>query len=106
MTTNVAAYQAVASDFNFGLEKLGKDMGDAATAVSRVETTAQTLASETGRLSANGRTQSDALGETAGALGDIVSRLRESASQSRQAEKSVAGTRQSVEQSGEIAISQ
>ncbi|WP_244477513.1 MULTISPECIES: globin-coupled sensor protein [unclassified Rhizobium] len=98
-----AAYQAVAADFNLGLEKLGKEMGDAATSVSRIEATAQTLATETGRLSASGRAQSDALGETASTLNDIVSRLRDSASQSRQAEKSVAGTRQSVEQSGEIA---
>ncbi len=98
-----AAYQPVAAEFDTGMEKLAQDMQRATVSIETVETTARSLANEAGQLSDGGRAKAEALGETTDTLNTLIVRMRENAGQSRAAEKSVAGTQKSAEQSGEIA---
>ncbi|MDQ0319127.1 methyl-accepting chemotaxis protein [Pararhizobium capsulatum DSM 1112] len=97
------AYQPVVAEFDLALEKLQQDMASAATAISKVEATVQALSGESGRMSEGGDSRAAAISAAKQSLDGIVRRMRQSALESKAAEKAVADTRQSVEKSGEIA---
>jgi methyl-accepting chemotaxis protein len=97
------SYQGVARRLDGALDALERSMISVAERTATLETSGAGLGARTQHLSETTQVQSAALGETARTLGSIVDRVRSNAVQTRDAEKTAAATRQSVERSGEVA---
>ncbi|OJF94289.1 MULTISPECIES: globin-coupled sensor protein [Rhizobium/Agrobacterium group] len=97
------SYQPLARRLDGALDNLERNLLSIAERTATIETSSDDLGARTQRLAQTTQIQSDALGETTRTLGDIVARVRSSAAQTRDAEKTATATRQSVERSGEVA---
>jgi len=97
------SYQPLARRLDGALDGLERNLLSIAERTATIETSSAGLGARTQRLSETTQVQSDALGETTRTLGAIVDRVRSNAAQTRDAEKTAAATRQSVERSGEVA---
>ena len=97
-----AAYAPLVETLNGALGEMEATLGAIADGAEQAAAATASLGGDTGALASQSDAQSKKLLETANRLGDIAARVRETASQTRNAERDAAATRASVEQSGEI----
>jgi methyl-accepting chemotaxis protein len=95
-------YRGQAEMLNAALDQMQASLGGFAESAEQSRTTTQALSDSARTVATCSSEQSDELMTTARTLGEIAALVRENAGQTKSAEKAVASTRVSAEQSGDV----